>query len=508
MPTGWRARCRARDEPALDDVRRRVRRRRRRATMARSTARRSGGSCSPIRRRWRRWRRSSIPPCGRGSSRRSREAARAGALGRGRRGDQARRGRPRRRCATRSGWSRARRTCSASASARCRRGSDPADAEARIAAQADLTARLRPAATRILDTSGTRIDPRRGSGVEDAWTPRSRATGSGQVARTGAATFEARLRELDEQQPGRRMLAGVQRRTTLRRPQPRQVPEQRPRTPPAPAGCASCRRPAAGSAPSDRPGASSRCRRRIAWTSRSRISSSIAVRSRNPKNMASHARRSGIVRAGGSGTSTRYVSGGRTRARNLRGAGVSNVAEAADRRDRRGSPDSSRERRRCDATRATVSDVDARSIRRYRVPRHAARDGDVLLATRRAEPPLTELVADLSSDVAASRPASCRIGRDRRLPQQRVWRSTSGLLRMYAPRKTRFGPGLGSDGFDRSGDPRCGSWGRCVTRVRIWGLRHHPARAEPRRSVRRRARRPGPSSAPVRTRRDAEHGGA
>ncbi len=34
------------------------------------------------------------------------------------------------------------------------RGSDAADAERRIAAQGDLTARLRPAATRIIDTSG------------------------------------------------------------------------------------------------------------------------------------------------------------------------------------------------------------------------------------------------------------------------------------------------------------------------------------------------------------------
>ena len=34
------------------------------------------------------------------------------------------------------------------------RGSDPADAEARIAAQSDLAARLTPHATRILDTSG------------------------------------------------------------------------------------------------------------------------------------------------------------------------------------------------------------------------------------------------------------------------------------------------------------------------------------------------------------------
>jgi dephospho-CoA kinase len=33
-------------------------------------------------------------------------------------------------------------------------GTDPADVEARIAAQSDLVARLTPAATRILDTSG------------------------------------------------------------------------------------------------------------------------------------------------------------------------------------------------------------------------------------------------------------------------------------------------------------------------------------------------------------------
>ena len=40
------------------------------------------------------------------------------------------------------------------------RGSEPADADRRIAAQGDLTDRLRPAATRVIDTSGTLADAR------------------------------------------------------------------------------------------------------------------------------------------------------------------------------------------------------------------------------------------------------------------------------------------------------------------------------------------------------------
>ena len=40
------------------------------------------------------------------------------------------------------------------------RGSEPADADRRIAAQGDLTERLRPAATRVIDTSGTLADTR------------------------------------------------------------------------------------------------------------------------------------------------------------------------------------------------------------------------------------------------------------------------------------------------------------------------------------------------------------
>ena len=40
------------------------------------------------------------------------------------------------------------------------RGTEPADAERRIAAQGDLTERLRPAATRAIDTSGTLADTR------------------------------------------------------------------------------------------------------------------------------------------------------------------------------------------------------------------------------------------------------------------------------------------------------------------------------------------------------------
>ena len=40
------------------------------------------------------------------------------------------------------------------------RGTEPADAERRIAAQGDLTERLRPAATRVIDTCGTLADTR------------------------------------------------------------------------------------------------------------------------------------------------------------------------------------------------------------------------------------------------------------------------------------------------------------------------------------------------------------
>ncbi len=40
------------------------------------------------------------------------------------------------------------------------RGSEPADADRRIAAQGGLTDRLRPAATRVIDTSGTLADTR------------------------------------------------------------------------------------------------------------------------------------------------------------------------------------------------------------------------------------------------------------------------------------------------------------------------------------------------------------
>ncbi len=47
------------------------------------------------------------------------------------------------------------------------RGADPADAEARIAAQADLVGRLTPHATRILDTTGPITESRRR--VLDAW---------------------------------------------------------------------------------------------------------------------------------------------------------------------------------------------------------------------------------------------------------------------------------------------------------------------------------------------------
>ena len=41
------------------------------------------------------------------------------------------------------------------------RGADPADAEARIAAQTNLVARLTPAATRVIDTAGTLDEARR-----------------------------------------------------------------------------------------------------------------------------------------------------------------------------------------------------------------------------------------------------------------------------------------------------------------------------------------------------------
>jgi len=40
------------------------------------------------------------------------------------------------------------------------RGSEPADADRRIAAQGGLTDRLRPDATRVIDTSGTLADTR------------------------------------------------------------------------------------------------------------------------------------------------------------------------------------------------------------------------------------------------------------------------------------------------------------------------------------------------------------
>jgi dephospho-CoA kinase len=47
------------------------------------------------------------------------------------------------------------------------RGGDPADAAMRIAAQSDLVSRLTPAATRVIDTTGT-IEEARGR-VTDAW---------------------------------------------------------------------------------------------------------------------------------------------------------------------------------------------------------------------------------------------------------------------------------------------------------------------------------------------------
>jgi dephospho-CoA kinase len=48
------------------------------------------------------------------------------------------------------------------------RGEAPADAEARIAAQSGLTERLRPSATRVIDTSGPIADAL--ARVEEAWT--------------------------------------------------------------------------------------------------------------------------------------------------------------------------------------------------------------------------------------------------------------------------------------------------------------------------------------------------
>jgi len=52
------------------------------------------------------------------------------------------------------------------------RGSDPADAARRIAAQGDLAERLRPAATRVIDTSGSPADAR--SAVDAAFASASR----------------------------------------------------------------------------------------------------------------------------------------------------------------------------------------------------------------------------------------------------------------------------------------------------------------------------------------------
>jgi dephospho-CoA kinase len=66
------------------------------------------------------------------------------------------------------------------------RGADPADAEARIAAQSDLVARLTPAATRIIDTTGTLEETH--SRVLGGWAD---ATASGD--------------DLDEQDSGRGM---------------------------------------------------------------------------------------------------------------------------------------------------------------------------------------------------------------------------------------------------------------------------------------------------------------
>jgi dephospho-CoA kinase len=57
------------------------------------------------------------------------------------------------------------------------RGSAPADADQRIAAQGDLAARLAPWATRVIDTSGDTADTRRL--VTDAWNAASDTTPSG-----------------------------------------------------------------------------------------------------------------------------------------------------------------------------------------------------------------------------------------------------------------------------------------------------------------------------------------
>lgn len=56
------------------------------------------------------------------------------------------------------------------------RGESAADAKARIAAQSNITARLAPAATRVLDTSGTLPDTF--SAVRSAWEAALRATGA------------------------------------------------------------------------------------------------------------------------------------------------------------------------------------------------------------------------------------------------------------------------------------------------------------------------------------------
>ena len=56
------------------------------------------------------------------------------------------------------------------------RGSEPADADRRIAAQGDLTDRLRPAVTRVIDTSGSLADTR--AIVDDAYEA-TRASGAG-----------------------------------------------------------------------------------------------------------------------------------------------------------------------------------------------------------------------------------------------------------------------------------------------------------------------------------------
>ena len=54
------------------------------------------------------------------------------------------------------------------------RGADAADSQARIAAQSDLVARLAPAATRVVDTSGTLADT--ASAVRVAWDAAIKAT--------------------------------------------------------------------------------------------------------------------------------------------------------------------------------------------------------------------------------------------------------------------------------------------------------------------------------------------